>query len=179
IVMSDRTRERSVRPHIWLIRLFGLIVPRRLRSDWRQEWEAELRHREAMLEEWEKLNRRTKLDLMRRSLGAFWDALWFQRERLEEDMFQDLRYGLRMLVRTPVFTTVAVLSLTLGIGANTAIFSLINAVMLKKLPVKNPEQLVLLYWVSGPKMPPKSLSGSMDMANGQTTSTSFSYPAFQ
>ena len=64
-----------MRPHIWLIRLFGLIVPRRLRSDWRQEWEAELRHREAMLEQWEKLNRRTKLDLMRRSLGAFWDAL--------------------------------------------------------------------------------------------------------
>src|ERR1044072_1223471 len=116
---------------------------------------------------------------MRRSLGAFWDALWFQRERLEEDMFQDLRYGLRMLARTPVFTTVAVLSLTLGIGANTAIFSLISAVMLKTLPVKNPEQLVLLYWVSGPKMPPKSLSGSMDMSNGQTTSTSFSYPAFQ
>jgi predicted permease len=177
--MRDRTRKFLSGPHIWVIRLFGLIVPRRLRSDWRQEWEAELRHREAMLEGWERLNCGTKLDLLRRSLGAFWDALWFQRERLEEDMFQDLRYGLRMLGRTPVFTTVAVLSLMLGIGANTAIFSLINAVLLKTLPVKNPEQLVLLRWVSGPKMPPKSLSGGLDTTNGQRTSTSFSYPAFE
>ncbi len=59
------------------------------------------------------------------------------------DMFQDLRYGLRILLKKPVFTLIAVLSLALGIGANTAIFSLLDAVMLKSLPVQEPEKLVL------------------------------------
>src|SRR5215475_2521246 len=63
---------------------------------------------------------------------------------LIETLWRDLRYGLQALRRDPGFTSVAVLSLALGIGANTAIFSLMDAVLLKMLPVKNPEQLVFL-----------------------------------
>jgi predicted permease len=60
-------------------------------------------------------------------------------------LMQDLKYGIRMLLKSPGFTAVVVLSLGLGIGANTAIFTLIDAVMLKTLPVEKPEQLALFF----------------------------------
>ena len=93
-----------IRQHLWLwlIRVIGVIVPRRLRADWRQEWEAELRCQELLLADWDKLNWRTKLNLVRRSLGAFWDALLLQPQRLEDEMFQDLRFGLRVLLKQSV-----------------------------------------------------------------------------
>ncbi len=62
-----------------------------------------------------------------------------------EDMPRDIRFGLRQLAKTPALVAVAVLSLALGIGANTAIFTLINAVMLQSLPVRDPARLVLFY----------------------------------
>src|SRR5262245_59871749 len=131
---------------LWLIRAIGVIVPRRLRADWRQEWEAELRYRETLLTEWDNLNWKTKLDLLRRSLGAFWDALLLQPKRLEDEMFQDLRFGLRMLLKHNGFTRIAILTLSLGVGANTAIFSIVNAVLLRRLPFAETERLL---WFGG------------------------------
>jgi putative ABC transport system permease protein len=71
---------------------------------------------------------------------------------LIETLFQDLRYGLRILGRTPVISAIAVLSLALGIGANTAIFSLVDTVMLRMLPVEKPEELAQVQ-IRDPRSP--------------------------
>jgi len=71
--------------------------------------------------------------------------------RLLDDLVADLRYACRQLRRAPAFSAVAILSLALGIGANTAIFSLLEAAVWKPIPVPDPERLALFSWVSGPR----------------------------
>ncbi len=77
--------------------------------------------------------------LVKEEVRGMWGWAWMER------FGQDLRYGLRMLFRSPGFTAVAVLSLALGIGANTAIFSVIDALMLRMLPVPSPDQLQVSF----------------------------------
>jgi putative ABC transport system permease protein len=140
--MANSKPTTQFRFWLWLITFIGVIVPRRLRANWRREWESELRHREELLARWDRLDWRNKLDLLRRSASAFWDALWLQPKRLEDEMFQDLRFGARMLLKHKGLTLIAALTLSLGIGANTAIFSLANALLLRSLPVPQPERIV-------------------------------------
>jgi predicted permease len=105
--------------------------------------------------------------LVKETTRDMWGWTWL------ETLLQDLRYGLRQLARSPGFTAVVALSLALGIGANTAIFSLINAVMLRALPVQNPRGLVLLNRTRGQGI----MAISSD--NGSDNSSPFSFPDFE
>ena len=99
-----------------------------------------------------------------------------------ESFFQDLRFGLRQFRRNPGFTAVAIVTLALGIGANTAIFSLIDAVMLKTLPVRDPSQLVVLRW-SAHKRPRANETSSFGDCEGggdkDPSGCSLPYPFFE
>jgi predicted permease len=139
------TQATQFRFWLWLIRVIGVVVPRRLRADWRREWEGELSHREELLAEWDRLDWGGKLGLLRRSTSAFWDALWLQPRRLEDEMFQDLRFGARMSLKRPGLILIATLCLAMGAGANVLMFSLINAVVLRPVAgVRSPQELAVL-----------------------------------
>lgn len=94
--------------------------------------------------------------------------------------WHDLRYGLQMLWKNPGFTSIAVLTLALGIGANTALFSVVDTVLLKKLPVKDPDRLVLFYSTSNKQFTPGSHNGTnrIDPATGLNNWSSFPYQTF-
>lgn len=146
--------EPRLRPHRWIIRLVSACIPKRLRAEWRREWEAELEHQEAQSTRWQKPHQ-TRWLLIRRSLGSGWDALTLQRRRLEDELIQDARHGVRLATRSPGLAFAACASIAVGIGGSTAAFSLVDTALLRKWPYPNAERLVVVrtnvgQYFSGP-----------------------------
>ena len=95
-------------------------------------------------------------------------------------ILRDLHHAARLLRKSPVFALTALLSLAIGIGANTAIFAVAKKVLFDTLPVKNPQQLRMLTWLSGHEQPVPPVWGDVySTKEGNLASPSFSYPVFQ
>ncbi len=95
-------------------------------------------------------------------------------------LWQDLRYGVRVLTKNPGFSLVVVITLALGIGANTALFSVVDAVLLKTLPVRQPERLVLFEWQAGEKFRTTGMRGIfMPNPKGRRGASMFRYDTYE
>jgi hypothetical protein len=119
-----------------LTKLKALLPGRRRALD--QDMRDELESIAGFAEEEGDRRRLGNMTLAGEKARSVWTMVW-----LEQTM-ADLRFALRLMRKNPLFTVTAVLSLALGIGANTAIFSLIHGILLKPLPVRDPESLVIL-----------------------------------
>jgi macrolide transport system ATP-binding/permease protein len=116
------------------------------------------------------------LALVEENTRATWTWIWF------EQLGQDLRYASRTLIQNPVFTLMAVLSLALGIGANTAIYSFLDVLLLRSLPVADPQRLAVLNWHNKSDRNTVFHGGSgsvYDDSKYGFASRIFPYPAFE
>ena len=115
--------------------------------------------------------------LLREDVRRLWS--W----TLLEQLAQDVRYGLRGMARNRLFTALAALSLALGIGANTAIFSFMDAILLRSLPVADPSSLIVVKWHSGTIVSGdfvmRSMDGNTFKDDAGVISAIFPYPAFE
>lgn len=132
-------------PGIRLIEWAAKLVPYPRRAAWKREWEAEVTYA------WKRLHRDgtpglgAVLRLRLRVLACLIDALWEMKETMTMTGFlNELRFAFRSLVKYPTFTVIAVLTLALGIGANTAVFTLVDGVLLSPLPFEDSGELVAL-----------------------------------
>jgi hypothetical protein len=151
------------------------------RRRWESDLDRELRDHLALETEEQQANGLTPEEARygaRRALGNIaliqedvrqaWGWTWLER------LGQDVRHVVRAIRRSPGFAIVAVLSLAIGIGASTSVFTVFYALFLRSLPVRDPQQLRFLSWTGGENAPAFNISGYGSSVNGVRTSGSFS-----
>jgi len=169
---------------ILLARLRGLFLKRKLDDDLAEEIES---HLEMQIEDniRQGMSPEEARHLAMRKFGGVDQMKETYRDRRTlpslETFIRDVRYGFRMLRRSPGVTAVAILSLALGIGANTALFSVVDAVLLKTLPVEKPEQLVVFQIQAGRQFRLSGMSGTsnVDVPKGFRGLSIFRYDVFE
>ena len=168
---------------ILLAKLRGLFLKRKLEQEMQDEIAA---HLEMQIEDHlrQGMTPEEARYLALKKFGGVEQVKEIYRERrslaLVETSIRDVKYGLRMMRRSPGVTAVAIISLALGIGANTALFSVVDAVLLKSLPVADPEQLVVLEWQAGKAYRVSSMSGTsnVEVPQGMRGLSLFRYDVF-
>ena len=172
---------------ISFFRKLGWLTERRRKEDELREElqfhldeEAEQRQAEGLAKDqarWAACRDLGNVLLIQESTRAVWTWTFF------EQLVQDLRYALRAMIHNRAFTALAALSLALGIGANTAIYSFLDALLLRSLPVSDPASLVVLNWrakVWRGDSVVEAMSGSIyDDSRMGSVSGIFPYPAFE
>lgn len=144
--MSSPNDPLPLRFCLVLVRIFSSLVPRPWRAGWRNEWEAEFRHRHLSLDRHTLFDWRSDMDLVRRALGALPDAAWLRRQvTADSEIVQDVRHGVRMLRKSPTFTAAAVLTLALGIGGTVSIATLLDTLFFRPLPYADADRIVTLW----------------------------------
>jgi putative ABC transport system permease protein len=129
-----------------LVRLSAVLVPQPSRAEWRAEWDAEIRHRWALLDRRHHLDWRTRMDLFRRVLGSLPDAAWLRRQfTVDAELVHDVRHGARMLRKSPLFTVSAVLILALGIGGTVSIVTLLDTLLFRPLIYDDADRVVTVW----------------------------------
>jgi putative ABC transport system permease protein len=143
---SSNAARATCRRAAGIVRAASLIVPASCRREWLREWDGELSYRIWALDRAGRLDARAAAAILFRTLGAFPHALWVLRNETRlETMLQDIRYALRSSLRRPAFALLVVLTLGVGIGANSAMFSIVNSVLLQPLPYERSEELVYIF----------------------------------
>ncbi len=160
-----------------LLRRFGYFFRR---AEYERDLDDEMAHHLAMIAEDKNLRGRARKQFgnetsLKEASRSMWTFGFL------EQLAQDIRYALRAMAANPLFTATAALSLALGIGANTAIYSFMDAILMRSLPVPHPEQLAIIEW-HAPRRPAvvKGINGSTRRYGKRgTASPNFPYAAFE
>jgi predicted permease len=173
-----------MRPSMWWRRAVARLTRNRLDDELREEIEQHIEWRRRQLID----AGADPAEALSRARQQFGNVVGIREESREmwsypalDTILQDLRYGLRMMRRSPAVALVAIVSLGLGIGGAAAVFGLADALLLRELPVRAPEELAIFRWTSGPASVFESLNGNAQRNDSDfsVTSTSFSKPAFE
>lgn len=158
-----------VRKLMWLVQWRRREAELREELEFHLEEEAEERREQGLTDEqaaWAAQRDLGNVALVQENVRGVW--IW----RFWERLLQDLRYALRMMRKNPAFSLLATLSLALGIGANTAIYSFMDALLLRSLPVPDPGSLVAVKWHSKPEVPASPLGSPKGHGSGQAKMSS-------